>query len=114
MTMTLHETKKITKDLEKIYNIAMEKQKYHIALIAIIHIAKLNGLLQKRRIPKIERIKDMTEGELLDFLQILRENDPEARRAETLQEKEETYKRRKEIDRSSSAPGHAPPDKALN
>ena len=67
----------ILKDIESLYQLALENGQWRIALRAKELQGKALGLFRPQRLPHIMRIADMTEEQLREFIARLEENDPE-------------------------------------
>lgn len=72
----------ILKDIHDLYLYAIGNKHWGVALRALNDKAKLIGLYRTRKLPNITRLTDMNEEELRDFVEILKEHDPECRELE--------------------------------
>ena len=86
--------KKTLKNLEFLYELALKKGKWHIALRAMEIQGKALGLLRHQPLPPVKRLSDMTEEQLRDFIARLEESDPTLRQEEAalIEDLPKTYK----------------------
>lgn len=73
---------KILSELEELYQCAINESNWLVALRAKELQGKIMGVFKKRQLPEIIRISDMTEEELLEFLERLEKHDPELKKLE--------------------------------
>lgn len=67
----------ILRDMETLYQLALDDGKWLVALRAKELQGKVIGLFKRQRLPDILHIADMTEEQLSEFIERLEENDPE-------------------------------------
>jgi hypothetical protein len=75
--MTPISTESILNKLETIYQAAIRKEKWQIALQVVELQGTQTGMFEKRRFPDVKRISEMSQRELHDFVAVLEKYEPE-------------------------------------